>query len=577
MLDSPGVLATEEHGAQDDPDILETLSRAEHGFSEFLLLLQACLHNALSVFPEASNNTSRAITETLLPNSRTRTALLESAASMNNLSQFTEQPSEDEAIGAWIAACASGTHTQMNHPQHFLHACVAFGKKVLDFPHETRLLLPLSGQSFAFVSTGETIEELVQDDVSAIESAELASLPAVVASSDLASECVAFLQGCMTSLLGKMTVEAGRKYFVLPNRAAVSEARAGGLAKIAACVVDVSCVAQHVGASLQEGEEGFLKVLLQTEFKGLTKLLLELTALSESHKQSVLSTLFPQSGLPNHVLVETTNSMVLQSCLVAFAEIHHLALVITAFVHLVAEPGYSYNDQGIKQNIANAIVQLRSMCAKAGDCLAKVPGELLHAHVFGSVFSPAIAKEWVEVVSACIVPEVATHFVRDSTVGLEKFTSDVHGKLPNYEHIFPQGMYIKHLAKQELLKHAHRDDWSNMSVRLFHAIGALVRVHTELHLAPPADSHPITKDSIAAARSVFEKSKVVVSILAHTHVIQCLTGREQRESAIKLLSKTHDVPQQLTVELQSIVGPSSMPPAALATPAKAGARRPRVT
>lgn len=162
-------------------------------------------------------------------------------------------------------------------------------------------------------------------------------------------------------------------------------------------------------------------------------------------------------------------------------------------------------------------------------CIVEFP-----QHVVASTF----ATESVDFLQKCAAQLNAASV-------LDRHSSELGSKLPNFEHIFPEGLYIRNLAASELLHAPHRAALPKHSVQPFHFLGSLARVHTALHLSPPAVSNPLTKATIAAAQVVYDRAKLIVSIIAHAHVIQVETGAQQKLSAAALLKRADLVPRVL--------------------------------
>lgn len=546
--DAPEVLqredAVEEHedDAASDPDVcIESVKKvraivADH--ADFVGLWQTSLVGVFSCYDDMVAEMESIITDRFLPNVEMRKALLAVAESAAHLGEVTDKSDPEEAI---LGVIAQASPSMTAAPSSYVQVCISMVAALSGIPQDKKMILPESGPDIQALTLDAETSDDAPDDALTVKRSCIVEFPQHVVASTFATESVDFLQKCAAQLMGQFMEHIKVKCIILPNTAAVDAARGNGLARLAACVIDGAVVTQH--AALEEAtlDNVLTNMSKPTACKSLLRVLLDIAPLVD------VSSLVVAAMQEHMSATKVTDDAVdiLRFAFGAYAELQHIARSIASYAPLTANSGYACGDTGAKDSVTQIIIGLRKMCASAKELLEQVPPALLKLGFPGPVVTPELGSNWLKVVSEKVVPEMAEHCIKDVASILDRHSSELRSKLPNFEHIFPEGLYIRNLAASELLHAPHRAALPKHSVQLFHFIGSLARVHTALHLSPPAVSHPLTKATIAAAQVVYDRAKLIVSIIAHAHVIQVETGAQQKLSAAALLKRADPVPQVL--------------------------------
>ena len=161
----------------------------------------------------------------------------------------------------------------------------------------------------------------------------------------------------------------------------------------------------------------------------------------------------------------------------------------------------------------------------------------------------AALPSWLQRVDA-FVQQAKRHMVKVLADDVEKYAQGVAKATPKVEHFVSDKVYLKPLAKKNLIEWRGRDAHSKETVALYGHMAGLASTHKELEVHESLDE--LAHDTKQYCEAIFNDAKRVITITAHVNAIQCLTGKEQSETVSALIAAGHDIPGALRDELKKL-------------------------
>jgi len=546
-------------------DLRFDFCKFEVKYEEFLMLLKAVMQNSLAMYRGDVLPLMELVDQKLIPNLATRKAMSEVCSAMWLLITDTPVLADSAvAVDQWHAEVSS--HSD---PSGCVGRCVSYQQAWSQLP----LLKFVFCDSDVVQSTRFPFSEIARGMLPELCVASLLNLPAQVHAARLSSTVGTFLAECTTHLADKFCDNLELDGVILVYSVFKDGADVGPLADMAGAVVDVEKLTESIASlasSLGVPGEAHFSLPCAKVFNMLRKLQINDTSESESLFQRVFDTgLLPRTA--KGLEISTASLM---SLMEVYVDVMHISSIIGYFKQVSATFGFAVQDHCLKPQVEDLVRTAEERCQALKSKLRDLPDAITSLSDVGWKLSVGMVTQWLEMVESAVVDSIKMACLSCLVADLVSLTSTVKEKTPSWEHVFPaDNMYVRNLAKKDLLDHKHRHELSPLSVQLFRGTASLTKAAAAFRLDLTATEHDFTATPLAVARTVFTAAKKAVTIVAHCHVVQEMRGAEQKAAAKVLCDTEQDVPLMLKQELQSLCEQRPAAAAAAAAACK-GAKKP---
>ena len=226
------------------------------------------------------------------------------------------------------------------------------------------------------------------------------------------------------------------------------------------------------------------------------------------------------------------------------------------------------SDSSLKPDVAKVMAVIDQRQKQLNDRLVM---RSFRASLSGSKFAPAHMLKWVEAVGA-----VSTRYKRGIlghvVTGVGKLAEEVGVRCDSTGHLINDNQWLKGKCKRVLLEQFDRAGLARQAGDLHRAIKAVTQTFTQFFPGPATIEAEY--EDVASASGVFTSARDKVSLIAHLHVCQGLSGQTQLDEAEALFKKDQPVPKPLK---EFIANLNTRAQAAKQTPTESVGKRRRVT